>query len=386
MENIAGSPVRGENFFDRENLLRDAWNLLGKGQHILIAAPRRVGKTSLMYYLMDHSKPGYTFLYFITESVNDENEFFRRMVNKVVKTDIVRRSQKIQTFLKTKLPTITKIGPEGVEFGPKDIHEYQSVLIDLFNSMQSELGKLIIMVDEFPETLENIKRDQGEKSAIHFLQSNRELRQDLETIKSILFIYTGSIGLENIVQRLNAVKTIADLTYLKIPPLKEDEAKRLFKCLMEKSDFTLDESIMEYTINKIEWLIPFHIQLIFEEIGKIIHEQMMIPITEKVVDQAFNSMLEKRIHFEHCHTRLRASLKSDEYNFSKELLNVASESGIIHANEIFDFAVKHHLETDFKDLVGSLVYDGYINNQDDRDTYRFNSPVIRMWWRQNVAN
>ena len=41
---------------------------------------------------------------------------------------------------------------------------------------------------------------------------------------------------------------------------------------------------------------------------------------------------------------------------------------------------------DYKDIVVSLVYDGYINNNENIKIYRFNSPILRMWWRKYVAN
>ncbi|MCH8956129.1 hypothetical protein IIA28_12560 [candidate division KSB1 bacterium] len=75
-----GNPVRGKEFFNREKLIEQAWDLIEAGNHILLAAPRRVGKTSVMYYLMDNPKDGYTIIYLITQSVNNENEFFRRIV------------------------------------------------------------------------------------------------------------------------------------------------------------------------------------------------------------------------------------------------------------------------------------------------------------------
>ena len=97
-------------------------------------------------------------------------------------------------------------------------------------------------------------------------------------------------------------------------------------------------------------------------------------------------MLEQRNHFEHWHLRLRTVLKGNDYSFVKELLNIASEKITISANEIFNLAQKYELQNTYKSLINSLVYDGYINNDDDEHVYRYNSPILRMWWRKNVAN
>ena len=381
-----GNPVRGKDYFKREILINKAWNLIESGNHILIAAPRRVGKTSLMYYLKDNPKDDYNFLYLDTESINNENEFFRRIVNKVLKTDFVKSSQKILTFLETHKPTIKKVGPDGVEFGVSEKHYYLEMLTKILKSTSLQEKKLIILLDEFPETLENIINDEGKSAGRHFLQSNRELRQDPELNKNVQFIYTGSIGLENIVSKLDAMKTINDLSRLKVPPLKIEEAKNLIELLLKNVHFDLSERLVSYILQKIEWLIPFYIQLIIQELKFLHRDENLDKIKKSTIDSAFNEMLEQRHHFEHWHTRLRASLKGKDYNFVKELLNITSENDTISSNEIINLSVKYQLEDSYKDLVGSLVYDGYINNNENNNTYRYNSPILRMWWRQNVAN
>ena len=386
MRNKVGNPARGEDFFIRKTLIDKAWDYIESGKHILIVAPRRVGKTSLMFHLLDNPKDNYPFLYLITESINNENEFFRRIVNKALKIDLVKSSQKIITFLEKNMPSIKKVGPDGIEFGVQEEHNYLEILTRILKSISSDGKKLIIMLDEFPETLENIIADDGEGAGRHFLQSNRELRQDPELADHIQLIYTGSIGLENVASRLNSTKNINDLSRLVIPPLSTEEAKTFINLLLENVPFTLSDSLINYILEKIEWLIPFYIQLILEALTYLQRNEKAETITEAMIDRSFNEMLKERNHFEHWHTRLRASFKGNEYNFLKELLNIASENNKITSKEIINLAVKYRLEDTYKDLLGALVYDGYINNNDDRNIYRYNTPVLRMWWRQNVAN
>jgi hypothetical protein len=385
MENKTGIPVRGPDFFKRDNLITQAWDLIEKGSNILIAAPRRVGKTSLMFYLVDHPQKKYKCLYITTESVNNENEFYRKLVNKLVKTDYVKKLKKIQTYFIIHFPEIKKIGPEGIEFGSKETHNYIELASQILKSINSGGFKLVLLFDEFPETLDNIIRDEGENAGIHFLQSNRELRQDPEIITNVRFIYTGSIGIENIVGMLNASSTIMDLSRLKITPLGYEEAKEFFMLLLENAAFKMPLILADRALEEIKWLIPFYIQLIVEELSNICRDKNISSVSREILDGAFTSLLERRNAFEHWHTRLRASLRTAEYNFSKELLNTASENDKIHSNEIVDIAVKYKLESKYKDLVNSLIYDGYINNQEEENIYRFNSPLLRMWWRENAA-
>src|SRR5690349_10311480 len=56
--NRVGAPVRGNDFYGREPLVELIWQKLRNG-NILLAAPRRFGKTSVMYRLID--EPRYDF-------------------------------------------------------------------------------------------------------------------------------------------------------------------------------------------------------------------------------------------------------------------------------------------------------------------------------------
>ena len=38
--------------------------------------------------------------------------------------------------------------------------------------------KIVVLIDEFASSVENILQDEGERPAIHFLETKRTLRQD----------------------------------------------------------------------------------------------------------------------------------------------------------------------------------------------------------------
>jgi hypothetical protein len=380
-----GPPVCGDDFFNREKLIEKTWEKIEAGSNILIAAPRRVGKTSIMHQLKDDPIEGFAMLYLNTESINNGNEFFRRLLNVVLKTDLVKNSQKILVFLKKHKPTITKVAVDGIEFGVGEEHDYFEMLNSVLKTLEDNRERLIIMIDEFSETLANIIKDESEKAGRLFLHGNRELRLDEDIQKKVQFIYTGSIGLEQIVSKLNAVQVINDLYRLKIPPLNKKESNAMIALLLGNVSFTLSEQATDYLLEKIHWLVPFYIQLMIDELRNLNRDEDLKVVDNQAVDRAIDNMLEQRQHFEHWHTRLRGSLRSSEYNFAKELLSLASENESITINEITDLSVKYELEGSFRDLLSSLVYDGYINNADDDKLYRFNSPLVKIWWRKNVA-
>ena len=73
-----GQVVRGNDFFPRPSIIESLQNQIDKNSHILISAPRRIGKTSIMHYLQDNAKSNYLIKYLLTQSVYNENEYYKR--------------------------------------------------------------------------------------------------------------------------------------------------------------------------------------------------------------------------------------------------------------------------------------------------------------------
>jgi hypothetical protein len=379
-----GNAVHGNDFFPRKDLIARIERSIASGSNILLVAPRRVGKTSLMFYLKDNPLEGFNFIFHMTESVSSEQEFYRKLLTKLITSEFVTNRDKVLSRIKEIFPAIKTISKNGVEFDSKQSIDYYAEFIRIIEKIELEGEKLVFLLDEFSQTVENIKNAQGNQAAIHFLQTNRVLRQTL--FEKIQFIYSGSIGLENIVHGLNAVGTINDLTSISVKPLTRKQAKELVSALLNDVDYDLSEEMMDYILEKTKWLIPFYIQLIIQSIEYYTKDNEIETITEDVIEQAFEEMLEQKHCFAHWESRLRAMFKSDEYILSKELLNFISENDVIDKNEIYNLSVKLNLEQTYKDIVRVLIYDGYINNNESPDQYRFNSPILQMWWFKNVAN
>ena len=79
---VVGQTVRGENFWDRETELDTIWDAIDAGGHILLAAPRRVGKTSIMYKMLDDPRSDYIVMYIDTESADTESEFWHKLFDR----------------------------------------------------------------------------------------------------------------------------------------------------------------------------------------------------------------------------------------------------------------------------------------------------------------
>ncbi|MBX4266934.1 ATP-binding protein [Clostridium estertheticum] len=391
MKITTGQAARGENFFKRPILINKLWRKIDSDSSIIISAPRRVGKTSLMRYIEDNPREKYYVVYVITESVYNENKYYKEIVKAILNCDSIRKRDKvinsIKDIAKNIFKSIDEVGIDSVKFSKNIEYNYYDKFIEIMRSIDLEGHKLIIMIDEFAQTIENIQQKEGTAYAVHLLQSNRVLRQNSDINNKFQFIYTGSISLEGIARRMDSSKFINDLDIVKVTPLSKSEGKNLINELLKGLDFTMDEGTINHMLNEIKWLIPFYIQLAMDKIQDIYDEDNLCVIHNKSVDIAIKRMIEENNKFSSWHERL-VVYKNNDYKFIIETLDQISisEAKKITYNEIHNLAVKYNLCETYKDLLNTLIDDGYINNDDEEKIYTFTSPILRMWWCKKNAN
>src|SRR5262249_5701358 len=153
----------GENFFNRPNEIRRIWEALESGAHLLIAAPRRVGKTSILMRLRDEGREGYLCVYAITQSANTQNDFFKRLYRALLDDgriqERISQAYRAGNLLQTifgKFKGITVAGT-GIQFQDAAGADYQDEFLRLLRSLPGEMPKIVLLVDEFPDTLLNIE-------------------------------------------------------------------------------------------------------------------------------------------------------------------------------------------------------------------------------------
>lgn len=383
MKIIVGQAARKENFWGRETEVDNIWDAIDSGSHILLVAPRRVGKTSIMYKIIDEPRENYIALYIDVESADSENEFWKKLFKSIINEEFTKTFANRARFFFRFLQTINidSFSSSGVKLGDsKEISYFEAfkqVIVNIDNGI-----KLIIMVDEFAQAIENIIKKGKEDEVESLLQNMRELRQNEKISDKVKFIYAGSIGLESVAKKIDSTKHINDLNPIPINTLDVPEAKMFVKELAENNTINLTDEQIDLILEKIEWLIPFHIQLIMQGL-KFLRKAVL---NNEDIDKAFLSAIEQRNHFEHWESRLK-TFKDNEYKFTKEILNLISIHSTIKSTEIYNCADKHTLDEDTaKSVIRSLVYDGYINNNENVGEYRFNSAMLKMWWYKNVAN
>ncbi len=388
MKNIVGNPVGGNNFFPRPKIVNQIYRRLGGKANIFMSAPRRVGKTSIMYHLRDEPRDGFAFLYINTEEVSSTEEFFQLLLTELLNSEavkvLIKSSEKTKSIFASVLENVKKIKvfEVEVELNYKAETTYQAEFQALVNKIVDEELTIVLMIDEFPTTIENITKIHGLNEAVRFLQINRKIRQ--VPAPTITFIYTGSIGLPILVNKMNVPELVNDLNTVEVPELSLEEAELFSKNLLDGEAIPYDAEVIPYVIERVQWLMPFFLQLMIQELIAVF-EDKVDTLNKTDVDEAYKKIANRRnlLHFASYKSRLTDAFPdNDNYERANHILTHIAENELLTLDELFPYRKEYpSLDSDIQYVVDTLEFDGYIFNHEGK--YRFNSPILRDWWLKN---
>jgi AAA+ ATPase superfamily predicted ATPase len=391
--NRVGQPVTGADFFDREREQARIWDDLHR-DHLLLLAPRRVGKTSLMLRLKQVApEKGFRVAYCSVADAQDETGFVAKLLAAVQEESggdgVLRRLAKGPLGRFIKRVKRVEILKSSMELDRTAAVEWSSLGEALIRELDGEDGRWLVLVDELPLFVLSLLRLQdGEARARQFLSWFRGLRQRADLRGDLRWLLAGSIGLDTVTARLRAGDTINDLHLIHLGAFDRETADRLLAELSESHSFPLEAGVREHILARVGWLIPFHLQLVFSELRGMCG---VGPATIEAVDEAFESLLgpAKKGYFDYWRQRLDEELGRPDGGYAIALLNaIARDSNgarrqtlsQVLAEAIGD--VEARVEK-LRYMLDVLESDGYLVSETGR--YSFRSPLLREFWLRRVA-
>jgi len=377
-----GNPARGEAFYPRKREIEKIFKVLDANASIYLSAPRRVGKTSILQFLEDSQGDNeYFFIYTITESVYSVNEFFKVLYDSTIKSkaikNLAKASKAITAFVEGVAAHVDEI-PGILKLKEQQEPDYYEKFKELLDKIEKGVGRVVIMVDEFPQTLHNIHKKHGEVEARRLIQMTKEIRVYKLAEDNLSFIYTGSISLFPMVEKIGQLTDVNDLQPIEVKPLTRVEAEDLLSRLCNRMNIKLKDDAAKHLLDTIKWFIPFHIQLICHELEDMYEGK---EIEKNGVDIAIDNTIaqKNKARFEPYFSRLKSLLESNEYRFAMEVLAYTARHDTIDILYINDCAVKNELDNK-KEIMDMLCEDGYLFESDG--SFIYTSPILQLWCKK----
>ena len=379
---IIGNAATGDNFYLRNEIVEEIWRELKKGNSILLAAPRRVGKTSIMKYMEEHPVENYKLIFKNIQSITSADDFFEEIYTLLL--NCLNTTAKAKKWLKKIIvsKSIKKISKDGIEFETKPtdfLKETNTLLIDI--NKNQDIENIVLLLDELPEVLFNINKTDKE-AAISILKNLRCWRQQPEMNKKVKFVLAGSIGIHYVVDMIETRNTdLNDLAKVDFKPLSNNDAHKYIDWATQTATVSYTAELKQYLLEKIHYFVPFFINLVLDEIDKQAKKANEKEITTQSIDTAFNLIIKHSDYFEDWKKRLKDYMPNADFDFVNEILIHTAHKGYISLQEIYDKAFKHNKISDYMDFIGDLEKDGYITKIYEQ--YQFMSPFLSTFWKKN---
>lgn len=393
---IVGPPVRGEDLYGRKELINFTWEKLERGS-ILLAAPRRFGKTSIMLHLRDYPQTGWRVFYLDTEWIRGASDFTAELMSDLLKVKRFRETIQKLRWVPRKLWKIVKGNIEEVELADFKVKLKGEIAEDwmekgkaLLKAIEKSEEKIVFIVDELPVMVKRMLR-QDEKEARDFLYWLRGLRQLPNGLENIRFVVGGSIGIERLLDRMKAIDAINDLERIYVGPFVNDVARSFVADLFTSERIKADAAVNEKILKLIGPPVPYFVQVLVSEITKEMRN-FKLPLTLELAERVYKDRVlgvECRTYFQHYYTRLRDYYEPQEERAAKAVLKELSKVGRLKQKALYQIYLEATGQAEdpdgFSYLMSDLENDFYINFVHTDNIYSFSSKILRDWWLRHYG-
>lgn len=397
--NRVGPPVRLDDFFGRDAFVELLWDKLEAG-NILLAAPRRFGKTSVMYRLMDRPREGYKFVHVDLEYMSQPAEFITEIALQLAQakddrlSQVARRlshlSQSIWTGVRDTIDEVELVQVKlklREELKPR----WQESGEELFKKVAKLTTPVIFVLDEFPMMIDRMAQSEASsqeaKALLHWL---RALRQSPD-VRDVRFLIAGSIGIGRVLNELGEINAINDFEQVKLEPFSPKVALRFLGELAKSHKLTLSEEGKLKMLELIGTPIPYFIQIIFSEVAKVYKLEGDEATPDKITQIYREKILgvDCKTYFDHYYTRLRDFYEPDEERAVKRILRELARTGSLSRDTCFQlYRDKMGSRADLEEFnltMSDLETDFYVRFNCDKQQYEFACKLLRDWWLRHYG-
>jgi len=395
---VVGGIPRGADFFDREKIIEELWDKL-EHNNVLLQAPRRFGKTGVMFALIDNPKQDFKPIYIDTEDLFGAENFMIEILANLLQDHTFRKvlynlwdeSKEIGRFIRD-WPSGVDIGGVKVELREKtDIRSnwrtYGERIMELLSSGD---GKPLLIIDEFPIMLSNIHR-RNQEEAEQLLRWFRAARLAPNT--KTRFLIGGSINLVSTLTAMGLVDTINDLYPMVLRPFDLKTGNNFIEAACASKGVELPDDVRHGIMDLIGQPVPFllatFVDAIFGRIGATSG-----PVTMDMINSVFSEELlggRTAVAFNHYRYRISQYYSREEQPPAQSILGllsraddpVRSDTVYHHFLKITNLPANDATEDAFKLLMTRLENDFYIVHENDR--YLFFSRVLKLWWKSHYG-
>jgi len=399
---VVGGVARNDDYYFHKTFISDVWDSLKK-DNVLLLSPRRTGKTSVMYQMLDHPENGCHVIHLNVEDLETPGDFYLSLI------DAIHEHQpEYMKKLSSSWDLFKGIGNRLEEIGFMDFkvtlrqatnwqHRWKEIAHKLIEKVIAVDEPVLFIIDELPDMLSSMS-EKSPDLLKEFLHQFRKIRTDHKGSDKIRWMVGGSVNIRGTLDELGLIKLINDLKTESLPPIQESEVTSFISKMLDDRQVPYDDSLIPRIYQLLGEPIPYFLQLFTQEIFRYWRREKPDLLNASHADIVFqHALLGEAAHdkLQHYHSRIKLYYPQSDQEVSYVLLDALSlsENGISEKGLFGQYqqqqlkqsaqASVREMQQAFKRLLLRLESDFYISNKDD--DYAFNSFLLKTWWRKNWA-
>ena len=394
--------VDGDNFFDREKDLVALEERVREGTHTLLAAQRRMGKTSLVRELQRRlAETGEFEVVFVDlEAAANSADAIAEIG---VQTKPVRAAW---DRIKTNFSNLVRSAGDRIEeLSLADLKVKLRAGIDAGNWPQrgdaifaalAESGRPVVLaIDELPILVNRLLKDEtgrmtpeGKREADAFLSWLRKMGQSHRD--RVTLILSGSVSLEPLLEQAGLSAQANILSPYDLNPWSEETAVSCLKALADSYEVGLTLEARRDMCRRLRCCIPHHVQMFFDRMHDHLRRAGRKDASLEDVEWVYVREMQGvrgQVDLQHYEGRLETVLGRAGYTMALDILTATAIDGEIASETVHRyrsyFSTRHADDGDGAPSVDHVLHvlqhDGYLEAKNGG--YRFVSGLLEDWWR-----
>ena len=380
-----GAMATGSNFYDRNKELEEIWGRLQKGKNLLLRAPRRYGKSSLLNYISENPLPGWRVCHVDLEGGKSSEDFVEYTLKGLIQRQEcnVCLPESLSILEPWKKSERNKL--EIVRNERKKIREnWQEYAGAMFKHIDSLEDKLLLIFDEVSFLLEDMigPKDQDKNKVNELMVWFREARKKA---KRISFVLSGSEHLPSFLESFAIEGHLDDLETVHLALFESQVAREFVFLVLAGKKIVVRLPEIYSILALMGEPIPYFLQLFLDILSRVCAEKRSLSFEqiEKVYHQELLGPESKR-YFE------TIQLQLERYSRYGERYRAGAESilGELAINDLVDLG---YLEVMWKEVTGSkeqfevilsILKDDFYVRQENGKAF-FTSKLLKDWWEKH---
>lgn len=400
-----GSPVSPADLWFRDPFIDQLWEKL-RTEHVLLTAPRRTGKTSIMIHLFERPRAGYVVVHQNVQDFKHPAELFQAVIEnfqeqhpQYFKEWITKGWGLVAGAFKKFTGRVQELDAGGFkvtlrEADPEWHANWKQHAAQLLDQVRASGKPVLIIVDELPDMLLNMDG----KEARDFMAWFRAQRESPPPNRDCLrWLLGGSINLAGTLDDLGGIDLINNLSREELPILTRDEVCQFVREMLIQRTVPFHKDVPLRVEALLGRPIPLFLQMVTQDLFRLWKkEQRELVATD--VDAVFRSLIVSAAaqeKLQHYYSRINRYYRDPRRTAAYRLLSLLSQSretGLTRRALKTEFEKtidtsnlpKHQRDNEFNKLIRELENDFYVCEvQDDR--FDFASGLMKAWWRKYYA-